>query len=237
MLEKTIQKGITTKEFNRNTNTETVRTQDLTTAYEYDLAGRLVAEVTPENYTGYKDGEGLLAQGTTNKTEYVYDNQGRLILKAFRGKIKTYNESTKNFNEDDRYIVIEAYKYDANGNVIKKVDGEAYNKAFDNAVNQQSSVAVEALIDDAYGVEYTYNLANQLETVKNPEFTGANGRNYNQKFSYDGLGRVIGETTAHGINKTLVIEDYQVPVEVSSLYYSYTEYLYDDVNRKLMLRS
>ena len=45
LLEKTIQKGITTKEFNRNTNTETVKTQDLTTAYEYDLAGRLVAEV------------------------------------------------------------------------------------------------------------------------------------------------------------------------------------------------
>ena len=113
------------------------------------------------------------------------------------------------------------------------MDGEAYNKAYENAVTQQKSVAVEALINDAYGVEYTYNLANQLETVKNPEFTGANGRNYNVKYSYDGLGRIVGETTAHGLNKTLVIENYGVPVQVSSLYYSYMKYLYDDINRKL----
>ncbi|WP_027622832.1 Kelch repeat-containing protein [Acetivibrio clariflavus] len=233
LLEKTIQKGITTKEFNRNTNKETVKTQDLTTAYEYDLAGRVVAEVTPENYVGYKDGQGLLATGTTNKIEYIYDKQGRLILKAFRGKIKNYNGSTGNFNENERYIVIEAYKYDANGNVIKKVDGEAYNKAYEDAVNQQKSVAVEDLINDAYGVEYTYNLANQLETVKNPEFTGANGMNFNRKYSYDGLGRVVGETTAHGLNKTLIIENVNTPVQVSGLYYSITKYLYDDVNRKL----
>ena len=113
------------------------------------------------------------------------------------------------------------------------MDGEAYNKAYEDAVNQQKSVAVEALINDAYGVEYTYNLANQLETVKNPEFTGANGRNYNIKYSYDGLGRIVSETIAHGLNKTLVIEDYGVPQQVSSLYYSNTKYLYDDVNRKL----
>ncbi|AEV68149.1 Kelch repeat-containing protein [Acetivibrio clariflavus] len=233
LLEKTIQKGITTKVFNRNTNEETVKTQDLTTAYEYDLAGRLVAEVTPENYVGYKDGEGLLAEGTTNKTEYVYDKQGRLIAKAFRGNIKTYNDYTKEFDEKERYIVIEAYKYDANGNVIKKVDGEAYNKAYENAVTQQKSVAIEAIINDAYGVEYTYNLANQLETIKNPEFTGANGRNYNIKYSYDGLGRIVSETTAYGLNKTLVTEVYGVPVQVSALSYSHTKYLYDDVNRKL----
>ena len=118
--------------------------------------------------------------------------------------------------------------------MIKKVDGEAYNQAYDNAVNQQKSVAVEALINDAYGVEYTYNLANQLETVKNPEFTGANGRNYNIKYSYDGLGRIVSETIAHGLNKTLVIEDYGVPQQVSSLYYSNTKYLYDDVTENWM---
>ena len=233
LLEKTINKGITTKKFEREINTETVTTQDLTTAYEYDIAGRLVAEVTPENYVGYKNGEGLLSEDTTNKTEYLYDKQGRLISKAFRGEVKTYNESINDFNDNKRYIVIEAYKYDANGNVLKKVDGEAYNKAFDSAVTGKKSVVVEALIDSAYGVEYTYNLANKLETIKNPEFTGVNGRGYNQKYTYDGLGRKINESTAHGVNKTLQIKDIAAPVQVSSLYYSNTKYLYDGVNRKL----
>ncbi len=227
LLEKTIQKGITTKKFDRVTNTETVTTQDLTTAYEYDIAGRLVAEVTPENYVGYINGEGLLSKDTVNRTEYLYDKQGRLISKAYRGKIKEYNESNGDFTEDTRYIVIEAYKYDANGNVLKKVDGEAYNKVYDSAV------AVKDLIDSAYGVEYSYNLANQLETIKNPEFTGATGRNYNQKYAYDGLGRKVNEVTAHGVNKTLNIKDQAAPKQVSSLYYSNTRYLYDDVNRKL----
>ena len=227
LLEKTIQKGITTKKFDRVTNTETVTTQDLTTAYEYDIAGRLVAEVTPENYVGYINGEGLLSKDTVNRTEYLYDKQGRLISKAYRGKIKEYNESNGDFTEDTRYIVIEAYKYDANGNVLKKVDGEAYNKVYD------STVAVEDLINSAYGVEYSYNLANQLETIKNPEFTGATGRNYNQKYAYDGLGRKVNEVTAHGVNKTLNIKDQAAPKQVSSLYYSNTRYLYDDVNRKL----
>jgi|GEM_PF-641979 len=230
LLEKTIQKGITTKEFNRETNTETQTTQDLITAYEYDIAGRLVAEVTPENYV---DGKSLLSDDTENRTEYSYDKQGRLIKKAFRGNIKRYNKSDADFNESTKYIILEAYKYDENGNVLKKVDAEGYNKAYDDAVASEGSVAVEDLIDSAYGVEYSYNLANGLETVKNPEFTGADDRNYNKKYTYDGLGRKTYEITAHGVNKMLNVEDLSVPIQVSSLYYSSTRYLYDDVNRKL----
>ena len=57
--------------------------------------------------------------------------------------------------------------------------------------------------------------------------------NFNQKYAYDGLGRVVSETTAHGLNKTLMIENVNAPVQVSGLYYSITKYFYDDVNRKL----
>ena len=57
------------------------------------------------------------------------------------------------------YIVLEAYMYDENGNVLKKVDGEGYKAA--NI--QGESLTVGDVIKNAYGIEYTYNLANQLE--------------------------------------------------------------------------
>lgn len=233
LLEKNIKKDVTIKTFDRVTNTESVTKQDLYTAYEYDTAGRVVAEVTPNNYVGYIDGEGLLSEDTVNRVEYLYDKQGRLLTKAYRGKIKNYNESISDFNENTRFIVTEAYKYDENGNVLKKVDGESYEKAYDSAVNGKKSVAVGDLIDSAYGIEYTYNLANQVQTVKNPEFNGTDGRNYNQKYTYDGLGRVINEITAHGFNKTIGIKNSSTPMQVLYLNYSNTRYVYDDVNRKI----
>gem|GEM_PF-2449333 len=107
------------------------------------------------------------------------------------------------------------------------MDGEAYNKAGGS-------------IENAYGIEYTYNLANQLKTEKDPEFTNTDaGRNYNRKYIYDGIGRVVCEYTAYGKNLSVTQYDSSTPeiasskVPVSDLSYALTRYAYDDTNRRL----
>lgn len=197
--------------------------ESVTVAYEYDTAGRLIAEVSAENYV-----EGKKPSQTGNYVKYTYYDSGRLKTKSFEGITKRYNPATKSFEDVASSIVIEAYAYDENGNVIKKVDGEAYNKAGGS-------------IDNAYGIEYTYNLANQLKTEKDPEFTSTRADwNYNKKYVYDGIGRVVYEYTAYG--KNLMVTKYDsstpqiAPSKVSAslgLGYALTRYAYDDANRKL----
>ena len=87
MLEKNIKQGVTVKAFSRNTNSVTESQQDLYTVYEYDNAGRLVSEMTPENYKQYISNNKIV-----NKTEHSYD-VGRLLTKAYRGQTMKYDKS------------------------------------------------------------------------------------------------------------------------------------------------
>ncbi len=196
--------------------------ESVTTAYEYDTAGRLIAEVSAQNYI-----EGKKPSETGNHVKYTYYDSGRLKAKSFEGITKKYNPTTKAFEDVASSIVIEAYAYDENGNVTKKVDGEAYNKAGGS-------------IDNAYGIEYTYNLASQVKTEKDPEFTNAGaGRNFNKKYLYDGVGRVVQEYSAYGKDLVVTKYDSTTPeiasskVGVSGLGYALTRYAYDDANRKV----
>ncbi|MFZ5988353.1 MAG: S8 family serine peptidase, partial [Bacillota bacterium] len=206
--------SVTLNKYNKDTKTITKELQSLSTAYEYDTAGRLIAEVSPQNYI-----EGQKPSGADNYIKYTYYKSGLLKTKSFVGYKIEYNPADKLFHSLPSSIVIEAYTYDENGNVKKKVDGEAYSKA--------------SSIDAAYGVEYTYNLSNQVETVKNPEITSSSNRNYNKSYMYDGLGRKVSEFSAYGKEINVLKYDSSTPLNVSSLKYSLTMYAYGDASNEL----
>jgi len=89
--------------------------ESVTVAYEYDTAGRLIAEVSAQNYI-----QGKKPSQTGNYVKYMYYDSGRLKTKSFEGITKKYNPTTKSFEDVASSIVIEAYAYDENGNVTKK---------------------------------------------------------------------------------------------------------------------
>ena len=78
------------------------------TLFEYDLAGRLLAKVSPGNYVANQ------AINTLNRTTYVYDGMGRLQAAA-----EIYKPvGSANFIT----VVTETNTYDKNGNLLTKKD-------------------------------------------------------------------------------------------------------------------
>ncbi|NLD50835.1 MAG: RHS repeat protein [Clostridiaceae bacterium] len=213
-MEKTIVKGVNFKEYTNSDGNITIgnAANDLTTRYIYDTAGRLVKEVSPQSYMGDES-------TIKNWTVYTYYKDGKVKTKGFNGVTKKYDPVTKTFiqNLADEFVT-EAYLYDENGNLIKKVDGEAFSKA--------GGATADDKISNAYGVKYGYTLANQLQTVETPEFEGINSK----KYTYDGVGRVLTETTANGINKSVYLKNTAGKQAISGIYYSTTRYAYDDTN-------
>ncbi|TYQ15992.1 UNVERIFIED_CONTAM: RHS repeat-associated protein [Acetivibrio alkalicellulosi] len=155
---------------------------DIISAYQYDRAGRLIAEVEPKNYT-----LGIDPLDTTNRIEYTYDKMGRLKTKEFVGKeMQVYPQGGFSWIEMPVRTVQKAYKYDINGNLVKELDALGYATGNGNSVDQK--------IENGYGTEYTYTLNNLVETVLDPE-SKLKGLEYSVKYKYDSLGR-----KTHNIN-------------------------------------
>ena len=157
---------------------------DIYTAYYYDRAGRKTAEVSPQNYTeGY-----TLSQ--MNRTEYIYDAMGR--VKASK---QVYYDTTQ--GKWVEYIS-KAYKYDAQGNVIKELDALGYEAGSGTTIDQK--------IETGYGTEYTYTLANQVKTMTD-SVSKERFLPFSVMYLYNGLGRKTSEINIKG---------------------AYTNYYYDD---------
>ncbi|MEN6314698.1 MAG: DUF1308 domain-containing protein [Clostridiaceae bacterium] len=155
-----------------------------TTGYWYDRAGRKLAEVAPANYDAAKD----LSQ--MNRTQFAYDKTGRVITQT-----QTYCDTA---TQQWVSYISGAYKYNANGNVIKELDALGY-EAGTGATPQDK-------INTGHGTEYTYDLANRPITVKDP-VSGQRGLSYTVKYGYDALGRKISETDAKGAIKAYYYDD------------------------------
>ncbi len=85
------------------------------TYYAHDRAGRKLAEVLPNHYlpcTGLEE---------MNRTQFAYDKMDRLLR-------KTYNYIKPDSTWAD--IIVEAYRYDNNGNMVKKQDALGYNGGY-----------------------------------------------------------------------------------------------------------
>ncbi|RCX12208.1 RHS repeat-associated protein [Anaerobacterium chartisolvens] len=146
------------------------------TAYYYDTAGRKTAEVSPQNYDPSKELSGM------NRVEYSYDSMGRLKTRADVYKDPSTDEWTT--------IITRAYKYDANGNIIKELDALGYEAG--------TGATADSRINTGYGTEYTYNLENQLSTVLDPALK-QRGYAYAVKYDYDGMGRKVTQTNVNGV--------------------------------------
>lgn len=159
---------------------------DCIEAYEYDRAGRKIAEISPKNYDATK----TKVTEMDNRTVYMYDKMDRVILKTFVGKEKRFAPATGIWSDSNVSIVIAAYKYDNSGNVVKELNALGYEAGTGTDVN--------AMITSGYGTEYTYNLANRLVTVLDPVLKDR-GLSYSIKNDYDALLRKTSEVRATGI--------------------------------------
>ena len=161
------------------------------TAYYYDNAGRKIAEVSPLNY----DAGSTLQQ--MNRTEYSYDLMGRLKTKSY-----TYFDI---ITQQVVSYVSKAYKYDAGGNMIKELDALGYEEG--------TGYTTEAKINSGYGIEYTYDFANNNITTLDP-VSDDRSLDYTILYEYDAIGRKVSQTDARGY---------------------VTEYTYDDAGNVLTI--
>ena len=85
-----------------------------TSASYYDWAGRMIAEVTPEEYDENKSLEEM------NHTEYVYQDN-RLKEKRYKGTLTQFDPTTLSFITIDNVdMLINRYDYDDYGNMTKE---------------------------------------------------------------------------------------------------------------------
>ncbi|TYQ16376.1 UNVERIFIED_CONTAM: YD repeat-containing protein [Acetivibrio alkalicellulosi] len=110
------------------------------TALYYDLAGRLKAEVAPEDFV---EGQAL---ENMNRIKYDYDGMDRLLKKSYEGYEKKVNVSKTDWGNDVwvDYIMKE-FVYDKAGNIEKEIDGEGNE------------------------IKFTYTLTNKVETILDVE--------------------------------------------------------------------
>jgi RHS repeat-associated protein len=169
----------------KNKVTQEGKIKDKITALGYDLAGRKIFEVSPENYIAGKEFNEL------NRTEYVYDSMGRLLEKKYRGKMG------ENHNAN---IILVKYTYDAKGNVIKEQDALGVQGNYGTEYTYNLQGALKTTLDPEAkqrGVSFTTkNIYDGLGRVI--EIQEARGDSqYTQSYvsitsyEYDDLGNVL----------------------------------------------
>jgi RHS repeat-associated protein len=177
----------------------------VTKASYYDWAGRLIAEVSPENYV---DGKTLTELNRYEYKYFIYNNLP-IFEKRYVGNLKQFDASqiTATPSVTAVNIVLSRVEYDEFGNVVKEFTGDGY-------------------IKNKY-TYYEYDIQNNIRKVYDPEtqkFDAYGGRIttfYNVKFDYDTMGRVISDTKMKGYSGT----DKFAPYE--STYYVKTQYKYN----------
>ncbi|WP_430885852.1 S8 family serine peptidase [Fusibacter sp. JL216-2] len=164
--------------YEKKTVTSEGTEQTLIHAYEYDFAGRLIAEVTPENYTGSTiDISSSLS--SYSRTEYTYNDVDQLILETY-----VYLDEQNKWTT----IVNKAYDHDAAGNIVKELNDIGYNNGTGDVSNK---------IATGYGAEFTYNLVGEPTEILSAEHKSS-GIDYTSKTVYNGRGLVSKEIDGLG---------------------------------------
>jgi RHS repeat-associated protein len=144
-------------------------------AYEYDRAGRKIAEVSPKNYEAGK------AMSQMSRTEYVYDAMSRI-----KAEMERYKDNAGIWHE----YYSKVYRYDNSGNISKELNALGYETASGNTLDEK--------ILSGYGTEYAYNYQDKVTTMLDPE-SKARYLPFTVEYDYDGMGRKISETNANGV--------------------------------------
>ncbi len=140
--------------------------------YVYDWAGRKIAEVSPNNYS-------VTDLANLNRTEYVYDNMGRVL------QVKQIYQDP-NDNNSWKEVVTKDCTYDNNGNLTYAQDALGYQ--------------------GSYGTLYEYNKANRLIKERDPESQLAQLA-YSMQYAYDAIGRLTTKTDANGVATAYTYND------------------------------
>ena len=181
--------------------TNTVDGQKLTSATYYDWAGRVIAEVAPEDYDNNK------SLNQMNRIVYIYSDN-RLVEKRYKGTLTEFDPWTLSYYTKNIDQLISRYEYDEYGNVIKEYNAIGYM--------------------EQYYTEYQYNLIGKVTKMIDPETQNLGDGYYTAKYDYDTMGRMISEIRYKGYSaKPGESIKYIENGQAESSFYVKTEYSYD----------
>ncbi len=188
---------------------------DLKQASFYDWAGRLIAEVSPENYPTDLTHDEDINYTNINHIQHDYNyTDGKLqVEERYFGSLKQYTpdnlSTTTSYSTLPTGQLIKRTEYDLYGNVIKEWDATG---------------------SDLSMYEYGYNLMNKVIWIINPHTrelnTNAVPDYFTIKYDYDTFGRKTSETKIKGFNATANDVKYESG-QNEKLYYVNTAYEYD----------
>jgi len=155
---------------------------EIVSSYQYDRNRNLVAKVEPKNFDPLKYDADIHDLSEMNRTELVYDKEGRLILEK-----EIYREASD--SQTWMTLIIQALKYDHESNVVKSMTGKVYTASIGESHTAKMSNGI--------GTISSYNHANKLTKFIDPE-SQRTGLPYTVSLEYDGLLRTRTEINARG---------------------------------------
>ena len=138
--------------------------------FEYDLAGRLMASVSPKNY--------VAATAITNmvRTEYAYDAMSRIIQER-----QVYKDTSNNWQT----VVSGAFTYDGNGNTLTSKDALGYEQGYGTSYQYDKSNRLTQ-VTNALG-----NTSSSSYDALGRVITATDGKGNVTAFTYDSSGNIL----------------------------------------------
>ncbi|MTI48638.1 MAG: RHS repeat protein, partial [Firmicutes bacterium] len=210
--------------------------QEVYTQNYYDEAGNKIkvrnAKGSETNYTYDEMNRVKTVTNAKDQTiTYTYDLAGNKTAETNDKQNSVYyiydklNRVIITKNDDEE--VISKRIFDANGNVIKEMDRKGYLSA--------------NIDEERYGIQYTYNLANQVVKIVDPEITEYNQENgtnkFTTKYEYNVFGEKIREIDALGNTIKYEYDNGGNLITVLNQLEESTHYTYDKLGNKLTMKN
>jgi RHS repeat-associated protein len=198
------------------------------TSYEYDKVGNIIKEryangTIEYKYDAYNRIITVKDKGN-NESRVFYDEVGNITKEVTPGCYNAasddgpgtqyiYDKMNRLIEVKDAYgNVIKRSVYDVNGLVTKTIDAVGYLSGSNDS--------------ERYGIEYTYDIGNRIETIITPEAKDENKAS--SVYAYDAAGNVTSYTDGEQ-NTTLYSYDmWGKPAKVTDPYGVVTAYSYDN---------
>jgi RHS repeat-associated protein len=157
------------------------------TLMDYDLQGRKIAEVLPENYLT----SGVVSQ--MNRSEYAYDNRDNLLTKKY-----VYKDP----NNVQQNVTIQKFTYDANKNITKKQDALGIAGNYGTTYTYDLANRLKTVLDPVSAqrnLSFTTSYAYDALDRKTSE---TNANNIPTVYTYNDANKLLTVTTAGTLIQT-----------------------------------